>query len=139
MLEKVTDMKRIRLLWPFIRQGLGIVSQHSPDNWIPEDVFMALSTGAAFLHISTQEGTMAGFVVLTFSQGYSGRECHVWCAYNTGPSGGLKGEDAGVAEIAAQEGCKFLTFFSPRPGWERLAPELGWEKVHTLYRKEVGI
>jgi hypothetical protein len=139
MLAKVTDMAHIRPLWPVIREGLDQVAAHSPDSWIAEDVFMALASGAAFLYTSsTDEGRYAGFVVLTFSQGYAGRECHVWCAYHCARSELLPEEDAQLASIAKEEGCKYLTFFSPRPGWEKRAADLGWQKVHTLYRKDLA-
>lgn len=117
--------------WAWVRKGLEEVIEHSRDNWIPEDVYTAVRNASAYLYIADNEG---GFCVFTLLPGYSGAlELHVWCAHGSG--GDLEAESACLDEVARSLGCQSITFFSPRNGWRR--NKLGYEEVHTLYRKKV--
>lgn len=127
----------LRRHWPAMRPGLDIISANRREGWIAEDIFVALVAGTALAYLAYDGELVKGFVILTLSQGYSSKECHVWCAFSEGGREFTVERDAELPGIAKTLGCKYLTFFSERLGWEKVAPEMGWERVHTLYRKAV--
>lgn len=114
----------IREVWFEVRRGLEIVLRHSAEDWIPEDVWSALTGGKAHLFMSDD----GSFVVVT----YGDTNMHVWCAY-----GNLDAHEPEVCELARLAGKKKLTFASPRKGWERRLKNRGWKPVQVFFEKDL--
>lgn len=123
--------ERLHEFWPKIQAGLFRVKQRSNDLWILEDVYTALKTGSA--HLMCDEHSR-GFLIFNLVQDFDSRQhLHVWCAYGKGvdPEEGMEQLEG----LAKELNCASITFFSPRRGWAR--NRLGFEEVHTLYRKRL--
>ena len=118
--------------WAWVRKGLEKIKETARDEWLPEDVYTAIRNDAAQLYVTDNHD---GFVVVNLLSGYDGgREMHVWCAY--GESVDLTKESDVLDQVAEGLGCKRITFFSARKGWAK--NRIGYEEVHTLYRKVIN-
>ena len=110
----------IRNVWATVKPGLEHILRKSPENWIPEDIYASLVANRANLWLAIESDRMVGFVV-----GYvQGEDFHVWCAYGF-LNGNLKRWFSELEDIARQQ-CTRITFDSWRPGWNRVAKELGF-------------
>jgi hypothetical protein len=118
--------------WPFIKEGLEEVRNHSVDGWIAEDVYSAIRTGSSTLHVAFISGTYAGFCVLTVMQGYSSKALHIWCAYGAHGANVIQRFESELIKIALNCGARKLTFLSPRKGWGKY-----YKAINTVYEKEL--
>lgn len=126
---KFIPPEKLHSVWTQVREGLQKVQWKTQEEWIVEDVYAALRNGAASLYLAD-----AFFVVVTFRDRYDGaREMHIWCGY--GPWQIENGAFDEITELAKELKCAFVTFLSPRRGWEE--NHFGYEMVHTLYRKKI--
>jgi len=111
----------VRENWEFIKFGLSRILRKSPEPYIPEDVYVNLGIGKAFLCLGLADnGTKEGFFILE----RNGDTCHIWCAWAVSPN--LL--DDGVAHIetlAREFGANKLTFDTNRVGWVKVADKLG--------------
>lgn len=112
----------VRQAWPFVRQGLDHVLQKSPEPWIPEDVYASLTVGKSVLWLAKRDDVCVGFVVAYQSHG----NFHIWVAYGF-LDGQIKQWFALLADIAKGGGAQRITFDSWRPGWSRVAKDLGFK------------
>ena len=120
------DAIEIRGMWPSVRTGLEVIQRRTQPDWIPEDIYCALRNNTAFLYAK-----WPAFVVIQVLLAASGRtELFIWAAFGVGE---LDENHEGVEDIARDLDCQSITFFSPRKGWAK--NKLGYEEVHTLYRK----
>ena len=118
---RLVNPHELRQSWSFVRNGLEAILRKSPEPWIPEDVYAAISNGKCTLWLAIEQDKAVGFVIAYIS----GDNFHVWCAWgNLG--GNLKAYFQDLEDIARQQ-CKRITFESWRPGWNRVARELGFK------------
>ena len=112
----------VKQRWDFIRFGLSRILRKSPELYIPEDVYLNLGIGKAFLWlVLSDNGNAEGFFILE----KNGDTCHIWCAWAVAPN--LL--DDGVAHIetlAREFGAQKLTFDTNRVGWVKVADKLGF-------------
>jgi len=111
----------LRAVWPTVRAGLETMPK---DDWIPEDVFHAVKSGAAALYYGTGDKGYCGFFVLQRLLGEFSRDpiLHCWLAYNHGDASVYEAAEEFMRSHAKQIGAKRLTFGSPRPGWGKRFP-----------------
>jgi len=100
--------------WAVIREGLEKVQKHG-DNWMAEDVYLAIKTGTANLHIGRVESDYKGFIVTQQQAGYSGPILYLWACYSSERKEAQMLEQ-GMPELikwAENIGSKRIRFSSP--------------------------
>lgn len=118
---RIVHPHEIKQSWGFVRPGLEHILRKSPEGWIPEDVYAAVAHNKANLWLAIDNDVAVGFVV-----GYiNGDVFHVWCAWGQ-LNGNLKRYFSELEEIARGQ-CKRITFDTWRPGWDKVARELGFK------------
>lgn len=127
----------IRSVWPMVRMGLEALAAKVPVAWLPEDVYAECAAGNAWLYLPTDGVT--GFIVFKPQRrNYSGeRELLVWIVWGQGQNL-LERYNADVEALARVHGFDCLTFWSPRPGLERVPERLpGWAKQTVVYERRL--
>lgn len=125
----------VRNYWEQVKVGLEVIKEHPQcENWIPEDVYVAIINGTSTLHLGYLDNQYCGFLVLTpMKESYTNKQTlHVWLAYS---------ERHDIHELALQEveqmarniNASKITLDSPRRGWERR----GFKEVQIRYEREV--
>lgn len=112
---------QLRGVWPKIRAGLEAMP---PDDWIAEDVYHAIKSGESALHVFTEAGQFAGFLVLRrLVAEFSGEvSCHIWLAYSVSHADAYLAAESFIKESAKRMGASRITFSSPRKGWAKRYP-----------------
>jgi hypothetical protein len=123
--------------WPLVKRGVETVAERGSDGWLPEDVYMALKQGISLLYIAFVSQYYVGFLVVTPAAGWSGPQLHVWLLFNRGARDVLATFLPDLVALAKERGAQRITMSSPRKGWERRAPQLGFEQGLTNYVLEV--
>lgn len=110
----------LRHVWPEVKAGLD---KMPAEDWIAEDVYHAIKSGQASLHIGANPG-FAGFLVLEkrITQYSKLPTLHVWLAYNAGDADVFTAGLEMVRATARKVGASKITFGSPRPGWQKRFP-----------------
>jgi hypothetical protein len=114
--------------WPLVRPGLEQVRRKAKACWLCEDIYTAVRSGGATMHVGYIDQRYAGVLVLTINTDpfTSERSLLIWAAYTCHPLAlGL-----GLAEVkamAARAGLRKLVFHSPRRGWSRRLAAEGFE------------
>lgn len=112
----------VRENWEFIRFGLSRILRKSPEPYIPEDVYVNLGIGKAFLWLVVADNdTKEGFFILE----KNGDTCHIWCAWAIAPNL-LEDGVAHIETLAREFGAQKLTFDTNRVGWVKVADKLGF-------------
>lgn len=112
----------VKARWDFIRFGLSRILRKSPEVWIPEDVYVNLVSGKAFLWLVLADNdTKEGFFILE----KNGDTCHIWCAWAVAPNL-LEDGVAHIETLAREFGAQKLTFDTNRVGWVKVADKLGF-------------
>lgn len=122
----------VRKWWGKVRPSIENVKQHDVEDWLPEDVYLYLQTGTAFLHVCLDDGEYAGCMVTRLLQDANGICMHIWLGEGIG---NLDCFDM-AKEQARSIGAKYMTFASARPAWERIYKKLGMKR-QSLYSCEV--
>lgn len=113
----------VKTRWDFIRFGLNRILRKSPEPYIPEDVYVNLGIGKAFLWMALSDnGNAEGFFILE----RNGDTCHIWCAWAVAPNL-LEDGVAHIETLAREFGANKLTFDTNRVGWVRVADKLGFK------------
>lgn len=125
-------------VWATIRPGLEITAKKASGNWIPEDVWMELKTGGAVLHMVLVDMHYRGFLVSKTIEHFDGKTLLLWIGYSFESGKDLLLDNIEqVKEWAANIGAKRVQWQSPRKGFAKLAPKLGFEPMMTIYEYEV--
>lgn len=119
----------LRKWWPSVRDGLNKIKSHSPENWIPEDVYTDCFNRASDLFVAIRDQRYAGFFVLQPQE----NTVHVWAAWTVENdtelvANGLKY----IKSLAGQVGAKYISFSSHRKGWHRRAVAYGFRPKHYI-------
>ena len=116
---RLVEPTELRNTWRFVRPGLEHILRKSPEWWIPEDVYTALSENKANLWLWMEANQAKGFVV-----GYlHGDTFIIWCAY--GKPSDIEKAFQEIEEMVRDK-CKRITFESWRQGWDKVARKLGF-------------
>lgn len=111
--------------WPLVRPGLERVRMKARASWLCEDIYCAVRSGGATMHVGYIDQHYAGVLVLTINTDpfTAERSLLVWAAY-TCHRLALQYGLADVRALAARAGLHKLVFHSPRRGWSRrLGPD----------------
>ena len=128
--------QQLRSAWLAIRPAVEQIRVECAEPWLAEDVYAALKSGAAQLW--ARQG-FDGWVVLQQSPfPYSDEVALlVWLAWSSPGTGEVVAQNTQqLREMARQAGIRTLAFESPRLGWERRAPALGWRAQMTRWVME---
>jgi hypothetical protein len=111
----------LRAHWPVIRASLHAVQAKAPEDWLPEDVYLAIKTSAVACHLLVKNGQYAGmFVIRTEQAEFSkAQSLHVWIAHNAGDEDVFEAGEGLIKQTAQRMGVSTITFGSPRPGWAK--------------------
>jgi hypothetical protein len=109
----------LRQHWSFVRSGLNTILSKSPEEWIPEDVYVDCFNNKALLWLFKQENRLFGFAVLQPQED----NLHIWCAYF---EHNLADGWQAIQDIAKAGGARTITFESKRKGWDKVAKDLGF-------------
>lgn len=128
----------LRGVWPTVKPGIDKCAFHAFGEWIAEDVYLSIQTGGASIYIWFVDGEYAGLTVLSKKPDFDGVNAHIWCLYVEPQYGKYIDQNMKeVEQIASKNGCKRLTFHSPRKGWDRRVKTLGFVPTYTIFSKEV--
>lgn len=124
--------------WELVRAGLLEVKKATSDDWLPEDVYMAIKTGAAALFIGEdQHGDYLGFLVLKLVPTYHGKRMDIWAAYCSGKQSAMRIYLPKIKELAQKAGAGSIGFTSARPEWAKAAPRIGFKSVQVTYEMQL--
>lgn len=96
---------------------------------------MQVKTGEAVLHNAVVESYYKGFLVSKTIDTLEGRKLLLWVCYISDDL--LEDNLDQIKEWARNIGAVKIQFQSPRPGWEKRAPKLGFEKTMVIYETDV--
>lgn len=111
----------LRSVWNFVREGLA---EMPAEDWIAEDVYHAIRSGNAALHLAIDDTGPVGFLVLVRRTAeFSGVPIlHVWLAYSKADKDAFTAGEKVIRETARRMGAHKITFGSPRMGWAKRYP-----------------
>lgn len=137
--EAITPLQ-VKQFWPEIRTGLEAVIKKTNPSWIPEDVYAVVMQGRAWVGVGFQDLEFAGFIVVSSENDqFTGTSSPmIWIAYS-------KEKIEGMLEFVLDEVCKIIKsqggrqviMHSPRAGWQKLAPHLGFELRDVIWSKDL--
>jgi hypothetical protein len=125
--------QRLRGAWLTIRPAVEQIRTTCSEPWLTEDVYAALAFGAAQLWARPE---FDGWAIVK-TQVIVEPVLLVWLAWSRPGTSDVVAENTEqLREIARQAGIGTLAFESPRIGWERRAPALGWRAQMTRWVME---
>lgn len=122
--------------WPQVKPGLERVRTKARASWLCEDIYSAVRSGAATMHVAYIDQHYAGALVLTINTDpfSAERSLLIWAAYTCHPlvlGYGL----AEVKAMAVRAGLRKLVFHSPRRGWTKRLANDGFEISEMKFEK----
>lgn len=131
---RLIDAKNLAPEWERVRAGLLEVKKATTDDWLPEDVYMALRTGAASLYIGVgQDGEYLGFIVLRLIQTFHGSKVEIWAAYSATSAPAMRTFLPHIKAVARNAGAGLITFLSAREEWAAAGRRLGFKPAQVTY------
>ena len=134
MALKLTD---IRDVWDVVKTGLSAVRESSCQPWIAEDIYAACVNKQAFLYMDLA-ASPDGFVVMQSQVCPVSRKqtLLMWVAFdpNDGSAGRFASQCESIAKDSGHSAIEFVTSIEPVG---LLSEKFGYEKVSSLYRKEL--
>lgn len=124
--------------WPLVRRGLERVRSKVKANWLCEDIYCAVRTARATMHVGYIDRSYAGVLVLTIDRDpYTAeRSLLIWAVYTRHPMA-LQYGLADVKAMAARAGLRKLKFYSPRQGWNRRLASEGFKVTEMKFERVV--
>jgi hypothetical protein len=145
--------------WSMIREEVEKLANASLGEYTMYQVYQAVFFGQAHLYLYfsdpsgkvTDENSQAfildkvsrrdkdgfiGFIIARMDP--SGM--HLWQTFVSPEYGGKNVLELGLEFMVKQAkniGCKYLSFSTLRKGWQKIAPELGFEETFTIYRRKI--
>ena len=131
---RVIEPQYLAAEWDRVRAGLVEVKKATTDDWLPEDVYMALRQAHASLYIGTgANGEYLGFVVMRLVPTFHGSRADVWCAHSATSRPALRAFLPHIKAIARNSGASRIGFSSARPEWAAAARRLGFTPKQASY------
>jgi DNA-binding transcriptional LysR family regulator len=131
---RVIDPKHLSAEWERVRAGLVEVKKATTDDWLPEDVYMALRQGHAVLYIG--EGAAheyLGFLVLRLVPTHHDKRLEIWCAYSATSTPLMRRFLPHIKAVARNAGAGLISFTSAREEWAAAARRLGFTPKQVIY------
>ena len=132
---------QLRDVWEQVRPGLIAVQKKTHPTWIPEEVFMVLAQDRAWLLMGYYQGEYAGFTIVSYErdQFTNTNVPMVWIAYTVRELPGMLEFVLGhVEQFVRERGYSQIIMHSPRPGWRKLGPKLGFHLRDCVYAKDLS-
>jgi hypothetical protein len=122
--------------WPLVRPGLERVRIKARATWLCEDIYSAVRTGRATMHVGYIDRHYAGVLVLTINVDpfTAEKSLLIWAAYTRHPLA-VKSGLADISKIAARAGMRKLVFHSPRRGWSRRLADEGFKVTEMKFER----
>ena len=127
----------IREVWPTVREGLQAIKDSTNPAWIPEDIYAYCVGQKAFLYMD-EERTQKGFAVVQsrFCEFERINKFLLWVVFD--PEFGTANHYVNQWEdIAMKTGHDAVEFVTPIESIGRLTRRHGYQKVSSLYRKDL--
>ena len=108
-------------VWGWVRNGLVDCAGKTQERWLPEDVYLSIKNGNAFLYAIEHSGDEIGFTVLCQHNDSSGPTLFVWVMW-VEPGAGVPLQDKinqALDDKAREIGSKRVRMQSPLKGWQR--------------------
>lgn len=138
-LEWVKSDSDLHDCWHYVRPGIETILRKNPGNYLPEDVFHSLKTGASLLGLfeDSETGEWVAFIVLTKVDGNDGLQWFVWCFYNTAGNQAIQDNWALVLDWCKATGARRIITQSIRPGWAKFGEKLGFKVSQIQYQLDL--
>jgi len=131
---RAIEPKDLSFEWDRVRAGLLEVKKATTDDWLPEDVYMALRQGQAVLYVGEDEhGDYLGFLVLRLVRTFHGAEMQIWCAHSATSRPLMREFLPQIKAIAGGAGAQRISFSSTRAEWTAAARRLGFAPQQVTY------
>ena len=127
MILQYIPPSNLRQVWSQIKPSLEDMAKRSI--WIVEDAYCDLKEGRANLYLTIEDKYFTGYIITQTL----GDKLHIWAAYNNKNDVLVDGLEA-VKELAKEQGLSEITFISPRKGWDRIAPKIGFKPSQWVYK-----
>ena len=127
MILQYIPPNNLRQVWSQIKPSLEDMAKRS--TWIVEDAYCDLKEGRANLYLTIEDKYFTGYIITQTL----GDKLHIWAAYNNKNDVLVNGLEA-VKELAKEQGLSEITFISPRRGWDKIAPKLGFKPSQWVYK-----
>lgn len=134
LMLRVIEPKHLATEWERVRAGLVEVKKATTDDWLPEDVYMAIRQGQAVLYIGTGDaGEYLGFLVLRLLPTFHGSKLEIWCAYSATSAPLMRTFLPHIRAVARNAGADRISFSSAREEWAAAARRLGFSPQQVSY------
>lgn len=131
---RVIEPKQLAGEWERVRAGLVEVKKATNDDWLPEDVYMAIRTGQAVLYLGTGDaGEYLGFLVLRLVAATHSTKMEIWCAYAVPGVSVMRRFLPHIKAVARNAGVSGILFSSARQEWAAAARRLGFAPASVSY------
>ena len=122
--------------WPLVKPGLERVRIKARATWLCEDIYLAVRTARATMHVGYIDQAYAGVLVLTIEMDpfTAEKALLIWAAYTRHPLA-LQYGLADIKTMAARAGLRKLSFRSPRRGWTRRLAGEGFEVTEMKFER----
>lgn len=126
------EPKDIVFEWERVRAGLVEVKKATSDDWLPEDVYMAIKQGHSALYVGEDDGDYLGFLVVRMAPTFHGSRMEIWCAYSATSTPLMRKFFPEIQKLAKQFGAQAIGFSSARKEWQVAAKRLGFvtKQIH---------
>lgn len=132
---RAIEPKHLAAEWERVRAGLLEVKKATNDDWLPEDVYMALRQGNATLYLGIGDADeYLGFVVLRLVPTYHSQKVEIWCAYSATSTPAMRRFFPHIKAVARNVGATLISFASARDEWEAGAARLGFKRSQVSYQ-----
>lgn len=109
--------------WKIVKDGIVDVSERMNDGWVAEDIYVAIRSNLATLHLGYIDDEYVGFIVLVPTQGFHEMKLMIWVCYSCCNKPILETFIDEVRDMAKAINAKKITFSSNRKGWEKRMKE----------------
>jgi hypothetical protein len=127
MILQYIPSNNLRQVWNQIKPSLEDMAKRS--TWIVEDAYCDLKEGRANLYLTIEDKYFTGYIITQTL----GDKLHIWAAYNNKNDVLVDGLES-VKALAKEQGLSEITFISPRKGWDRIAPKIGFKPSQWVYK-----
>jgi hypothetical protein len=125
--------------WPLVRKGVEkiLFKMRGTYDLLPEELFVFLKRGMAYLYLIILDGNIVGWLVLRVMQDEFTHRPYtlIWL----GESSSTMAKELAIKEVErlAKNIGHYKVAMMGRMGWERRPPE-GWKVVTVILEKELG-
>ena len=127
MILQYIPPSNLRQVWSQIKPSLEDMAKRS--TWIVEDAYCDLKEGRANLYLTIEDKYFTGYIITQTL----GSTLHVWAAYSNKNDVLVDGLES-IKALAKEQGLSEITFISPRKGWDRIAPKIGFKPSQWVYK-----